>query len=183
MAKGSLNELARECHADNQHWWHDPKTGKWLDRNRDELLMLVVSEIAEAMEGERKSLRDDHIKHRWMAEVELADAMIRIADIAGADSLDLDGCEAFAWENERIPDNKAAALLGIVSEIVWAAECRAYATDQYTEHLRCAVDMIYKYAEKHGYDLDGAIAEKRAYNATRADHKPENRIKPNGKAF
>jgi hypothetical protein len=32
-------------------------------------------------------------------------------------------------------------------------------------------------------DLGGAIAEKLAYNASRADHKPENRIKPGGKTF
>jgi hypothetical protein len=34
----------------------------------------------------------------------------------------------------------------------------------------------------HG-DLDGVVAEKRAYNAEREDHKPENRRKEGGKAF
>ena len=34
-----------------------------------------------------------------------------------------------------------------------------------------------------GFDLDGAVAEKRAYNAEREDHKPENRRKEGGKAF
>ncbi|XUM19805.1 hypothetical protein ACRAVF_19255 [Bradyrhizobium oligotrophicum S58] len=38
--------------------------------------MLIVSEIAEAMEGERKSLMDDHLPHRKMVEVELADTLI-----------------------------------------------------------------------------------------------------------
>ena len=37
--------------------------------------MLIVSEIAEAMEGERKDLMDDKLPHRKMAEVELADAL------------------------------------------------------------------------------------------------------------
>lgn len=44
--------------------------------------MLIVSEIAEAMEGERKSLLDDKLINRHAAEVELADAVIRIFDYA-----------------------------------------------------------------------------------------------------
>ena len=55
-----------------------------LQRNKGELLMLIVSEISEAMEGERKNLMDDKLPHRRMAEVELADALIRIFDYAGA---------------------------------------------------------------------------------------------------
>ncbi len=43
------------------------------------------------MEGERKDLMDDHIKHRKMAEVELADAVIRIADYCGRWGYDLGG--------------------------------------------------------------------------------------------
>lgn len=116
---GTLNRLAAECHAANQHWWHDLHTGTRLNRNKGELLMLIVSEIAEAMEGERKDLMDTHLPHRKMAEVELADALIRIFDYAGA----------------------------------------------------------------FGYDLDGAVAEKRAYNAPRADHKPEARLAAGGKKW
>lgn len=82
-------------------------------------LALVHSEISEALEGHRKGLLDDHLPHRSMIEVELADAVIRIADLAGA--LDL--------------------------------------------------------------DLGGAIEEKLAYNAQRADHKPENRAKKGGKNY
>ena len=48
-------------------------------------------EIAEAMEGERKDLMDDHLPHRKMAEVELADAVIRILDYAGAFGYDVEG--------------------------------------------------------------------------------------------
>jgi hypothetical protein len=34
-----------------------------------------------------------------------------------------------------------------------------------------------------GLDLGGAIAEKMAYNASREDHKPENRLKEGGKTY
>jgi NTP pyrophosphatase (non-canonical NTP hydrolase) len=89
--KKTINELAAECHAANEKWWRDPQTGEPIQRNKGELLMLIVSEIAEAMEGERKGLMDDKLPHRRAAEVELADALIRIFDYAGAFGYDLDG--------------------------------------------------------------------------------------------
>lgn len=46
--------------------------------------MLVVTELAEAMEGDRKNLPDDHLPQYEMRAVELADALIRICDMAGA---------------------------------------------------------------------------------------------------
>lgn len=73
-------------------------------------LMLTVSEVAEAMEGHRKGLRDDKLPHRPMIEVELADAVIRAADLAGALGLDLGGAiaEKMAFNAKR-PDHKPEA--------------------------------------------------------------------------
>jgi NTP pyrophosphatase (non-canonical NTP hydrolase) len=85
----TLNDIVTYCHEANQKWWQDPKTQEPISRNRAELLMLIVSEIAEAMEGERKDLMDDKLPHRKMAEVELADALIRIFDYAGGFGYDL----------------------------------------------------------------------------------------------
>lgn len=70
-------------------------------------LCLSHSELSEAMEGHRKGLKDDKLPHRPMIEVELADAMIRICDLAGALKLDLAGAvvEKMAF-NSRRPDHK-----------------------------------------------------------------------------
>lgn len=116
---GPLNTLAKDIYAGNHQWWHDINTGEKLNRNKGELLMLIVSECAEAMEGCRKDLMDTHLTHRKMEEVELADVLIRVFDYAGA----------------------------------------------------------------FGFDLDATVAEKRAYNANREDHKREARLKSDGKKF
>jgi NTP pyrophosphatase (non-canonical NTP hydrolase) len=107
-----LNDLSALCHKANKQWWHDLKTGERLNRNKGELFMLIVSEVAEAMEGERKDLMDDHLPHRKMAEVELADAFIRLFDYCGAHGYDVGGAfvEKMAY-NEQRADHKAEARL------------------------------------------------------------------------
>lgn len=86
------------CHglAKDAGWWHDPATNMPLNV-RDkvaEKLLLIHSEVSEATEGFRKDMMDDHLPTRKMIEVELADALIRIADLAGALGLDLGGALA-----------------------------------------------------------------------------------------
>lgn len=92
----NLNDYAAQSHQDNIQWWETP-TGVFVERNKGELLMLMVSEISEAMEGERKGLMDDKLPQRQMAEVELADCLIRIFDYAGAFGYDLEG----AYQEKR----------------------------------------------------------------------------------
>ena len=93
-ARETLNKLCALTHEANIQWWKDLKTGELLKRNVGEMLMLSVSELAEAMEGHRKDLDDDKLPHRKMFEVELADCVIRIFDLAAGMNLDLGG--AFA---------------------------------------------------------------------------------------
>ncbi len=90
-----VNNLVDYCHtaSSNAGWWVD-KGGNDLRDNPftfSNKLMLTVSELSEAREGDRKDLMDDKLPHRKMAEVELADALIRICDLAGAYGFDLGG--------------------------------------------------------------------------------------------
>jgi NTP pyrophosphatase (non-canonical NTP hydrolase) len=125
--KEEINNLVKEIHSKNLEagWWNDPETGESLLDNKftpyviATKLLLTVTEIAEATEGYRKNLMDDKLTHRSMFEVELADTVIRIFDIAGV----------------------------------------------------------------MGFDLGGAIEEKRLFNSSRPDHKKEDRLKVNGKKF
>jgi len=86
-----LNDFAKYIHTLNHSWWTDLETGKPLQRNIGELLMLCVSELTEALEGHRKNLMDDKLPHRKMFEVEIADTFIRLFDLCGGMNLDLSG--------------------------------------------------------------------------------------------
>jgi NTP pyrophosphatase (non-canonical NTP hydrolase) len=109
----ALNELAYVCHQANINWWKDLDTGALKNRNVGELLMLCVSELAEAMEGHRKNLRDDKLPHRSMIEVEIADCLIRLFDLSAGLSLDIGGAfvEKMAFnavrEDHRLEHRKA----------------------------------------------------------------------------
>lgn len=91
FTKDVLTVLSTHIHQLNKKWWIDINSGQLLNRNVGELLMLVTSELAEAMEGHRKNLMDDKLPSRKMFEVELADALIRILDIGAGLELDLAG--------------------------------------------------------------------------------------------
>lgn len=107
-----LGGLVDSVHTANKKWWRDLETGLPKERNVPEMLMLMVSELAEAMEGHRKGLMDDKLPHRTMLEVEIADCLIRMLDFCGGLGLDLGGAfvEKMRYNETRADHTRAARL-------------------------------------------------------------------------
>jgi len=103
-----VNELVKRANgaATLAGWWRNADIHNDF-RVVPTALCLIHSEISEAMEAHRKGLMDDHLPKRTGLEVELADAMIRIADLAGQLDIDLGSVVAEKMDyNARRSDHK-----------------------------------------------------------------------------
>ena len=180
----NLIALAKEIHADNirMGWWKLDEAGNTIPRNIGELLCLVHSEISEAAHGIHNGLMDDKLTHRRMFEVELADVDIRVLDILGY-YISI-GVEIYFDS----PLFSAASVDGYLLEMhKYVSGAMEYFRKGKLDAGCAELVMLTSYLDYVAFDLQldlpGAVVEKRAFNATRADHKPENRAKEGGKAF
>lgn len=200
LAQGAIRLLVDDIHAANRAagWWTDLKTGEPLQRNVGEMLMLVVSELAEAWLGFRGRRMDDHLPHHPMTAVELADTLIRVFDLAGGMRYRIDEAAVEVLRNpELFPDVRppmpavAISLLDLICTVAAAMEGhrkdrqddRLPQFKQIEVELACLVLRIVAWPNPIGKTLPAVVTEKRAYNAQRADHKPEARKAAGGKAY
>lgn len=192
MYANPLPQLCIDIHASNvvAGWWSDLKTGEstLATRNRPEMLMLAVSELAEAADGAMGEM-DDKLPHLPMYDVELADFVIRQLDQIGAEvslgaempTLALPGDYGIG----HLRSNSRPERLMVLVEFCAAAmeHYRKARVADYVATMAEGVMVAFAIAEIENIDLLDMIAQKRAFNATRADHKVENRKAVDGKAF
>ncbi len=186
----TINSYARICHKANKKWWTDLETGERIERNRGELLILIVSEMTEALEGIRKNIMDNHLPHRKMEEVEMADALIRSFDFLGGfdyqvlDS-DIQGSIELISEMRVLLEEGSPKGDLIMSIVTCISEC--YLAPPKTSWERRSmvnfIMMVIYYCGIYELDLWGAFEEKIKYNKTRLDHKVESRKLQCGKKF
>lgn len=178
----NLNDLAKTVHAANIRWWQDLETGEPLDRNDGEMLMLVITELSEAVDGIRKNLMDDKLPHRKMEEVEMADTLIRLLDFSGGRGLILTDIQPSSMDIGTVPKNKCEAILLLCGKI--------FSVYQHVgDKVRCgdlvsiAIVEIRTYCAAFCLDLDGAYSDKMLFNSKRKDHTIAHRKSEGGKKF
>jgi hypothetical protein len=181
----SLDAFASEVHTLNEKWWLDLDTGLPKDRNLHEVQVLIISEWIECLEGERKDLMDDKLPEHRMAAVEMADAAIRILDLAGAHRLTL-----IDFYNDYAtipPDEDVYGGRAPIPDMIFHGCCtvtvpsRFDSEDQYASIMLADVE---RYCIARGYlNLWDIVREKLEYNKYREDHQIEHRRAAGGKKW
>ena len=178
----NLIELQNKIDQQNRDlgWWDEP-------RPFSTFVCLFHSELSEAMEGDRKSLMDDHLPQYPMFQVELADFVIRCLDWLGSKNhKKLDDNYDFAGLNyENIDEIELIARLhmGVSMTYKCYIDKNNSADFEVRDGILSCVEASIEWCKFKGIDLHQIILEKVEYNKHRADHKRENRAKENGKKY
>lgn len=174
-----LNEWAAKIHA------HNVAVG-WWDNNPSvlEKIHLITTEICEATEGARKDLMDDHLPHRKMEEVELADALIRTLDVGAKLELDIDTLRGNNDDRAPVAVQHLWLVLQVCEFAVAVDDLSMIPVPVRTKaRYSFLVSSIILAGTRPGFDIMAAMVEKFEYNKHRADHKREARAQANGKKF
>lgn len=181
MKLNNINELAKECHeiAKSKGWWDKPKT-------RSSCLMLVISELSEAVEADRKNKRANkefyesltsgydnwngnnsivtcmsnifQIEIKDTVEDELADACIRIFDLAKYNKIELD----------EHAINDTFHIEGVeFSSWCFSITAELHGSYNLKEISESALNLIVTWCSNHEIDIAWHIMEKMKYNKTR----------------
>jgi hypothetical protein len=180
-----LTAFANEVHTLNEKWWLDLETGEPKKRHITELQVLILSEWVECLEGERKDEWDDHLPHHKKAKVEMADAMIRVLDMAGGHRCTI---EDFFDQYDSIP-HEQDVFCGhrLVTEMIFHGCVTITSPNNFEDedqYVSVMIADIERYCIARGYiDLWDIVREKLEYNKVRVDHTIEHRRAAGGKKW
>lgn len=181
----SYNSYAAHIHELNAHWWQNPD-GSPKELDKGERFMLMVSELAEALEGDRKDLYDDKLPEYPMLWVELADTVIRVMDSGAVYGWNMD-CSPELDLCLAEPKTTGGHLLNIVGEIMWLASHEINCRGGCDGAHQCSSNIIHlceRLANECGCrDFWRVVYDKLVFNTTRPDHQLEARLAPGGKKY
>ena len=169
----NLNELRDEAYSiAKANGWHEE------EHSDEHCLMLIITEISEAVQADRKNLHADVEAFKKYEEIidfkenferqikntvedELSDVVIRCLDLAGLRKFDLEEVESLMEMAESIKEGKGFIdLCYVLSEI---STC----DDSTEEKIIVVIAVMLKYCEFIGIDLDFFIRTKMKYNRLR----------------
>ena len=165
----NYNKLAEEAHE------NAVKHGFWETKvSNEHCLMLVITEIAEMVEAHRVSRKANTAAYNEMpnkqigferfikntVEDEMADIVIRLADLAGALGVNFDKmlpCRYYrAYSKFSFTENAFALSKGLCRDSIGIEK-----------RIQFGLEYVTKWAKSINIDLDWHIDEKMKYNATR----------------
>lgn len=181
----NYNSYAAHIHELNARWWQNPD-GSPKELDKGERFMLMVSELSEALEADRKELFDDKLPQYPGLWVELADTVIRLMDSGAVYGWNMD-CPPELDLCIAEPKTIGGHLLNIVGEIMWLASHEINCEGECEGVHQCASTIIHlceRLANECGCrDFWLIVHAKLVYNANRVDHTWEGRLAPGGKKF
>lgn len=172
-----LNELRDKAYRNAVvHGWHEE------DKSDSHWLCLVISELMEAVEADRKGMHanqkqfenymnlkersDDEFIYAFKYDIkdrvedELADACIRILDLAGLRNIDLDD---FNYEESDIMDYSGMSFTEAIFHL-----CRMATNKFYTgEFIALLLNEIFAFCRDWEIDIFWHIEQKMKYNELR----------------
>ena len=165
----NYNKLAEEAHE------NAVKHGFWETKvSNEHCLMLVITEIAEMVEAHRVSRKANTAAYNEMPnkqigfehfikntmEDEMADIVIRLADLAGALGVNFDKmlpCRYYrAYSKFSFTENAFALSKGLCRDSIGIEK-----------RIQFGLEYVTKWAKSINVDLDWHIGEKMKYNVTR----------------
>ena len=156
--------------------------------NVGQLFMLIISELGEALEADRKGLIYNSALHGYpltltsisdwdfkelvkdTVEDEIADAVIRILDFCGYYGQIINLSKyAYMGDFDVLPDeNLGSVLLDVTAQICKSRAAFASPDDgEFEAHLHAALLLLFNLSSARGFDLMWHIRMKMEYNATR----------------